>query len=43
MGLTHHFNNDLVGHAKSLSGIVNKLCDQNDRVNEGFSDLGCQV
>ena len=43
MGLTHHFDNELVGHAKSLSGIVSKLCDQNDRMNEGFSDLGWQV
>jgi len=43
MGMTHHFDNELVGHAQSLSGLVSKLCDQTDRMNEGFSDLGWQV
>lgn len=43
MGMTHHFDNELVGHARSLSGIVSKMCDQTDRMNEGFSELGWQV
>jgi len=43
MGLTHHFNNELVGHAKSLSGMVEKICDQSEGMNEGFSDLGWKV
>jgi len=30
IGLTHHFYNEMVGHAKSLSGIVSKFCDQKD-------------
>lgn len=43
MGLTHHFDNELVGHAQSLHGIVSKICDQSDGMNEGFYDLGWQV
>lgn len=43
MGLTHHFENELVGHAKSLSGLVEKICDQTDGMNEGFTDLGWKV
>jgi len=39
-GLTHHFNNELVGHAQSLSGIVMKFCDQSAGMNEGFTELG---
>ena len=40
MGLTHHFDNELVGQAQSLHGIVRKMCDQSDNLNEGFSELG---
>ncbi|WP_430972664.1 membrane dipeptidase [Sunxiuqinia rutila] len=43
MGLTHHFNNELVGHAPSLSGLVSKLCDQEEGMNTGFTDLGWKV
>lgn len=43
MGLTHHFDNELVGHAKSLSGMVSNVCDQSSRMNEGFSALGWKV
>ena len=43
MGLTHHFDNELVGHAQSLSGMVGKICDQETGLNEGFSELGWKV
>ncbi|RIH62988.1 peptidase M19 [Mariniphaga sediminis] len=43
MGLTHHFDNEMVGHAQSLHGVVRKMCDQSDRMNEGFNDLGWKV
>jgi microsomal dipeptidase-like Zn-dependent dipeptidase len=43
MGLTHHFYNELAGHAKSLSGVVSKSCDQSFGLNEGFTDLGWKV
>lgn len=43
IGMTHHFNNELVGHARSLSGIVSKMIDQTEGMNKGFSDLGWKV
>lgn len=43
IGMTHHFDNEMVGHAQSLHGIVSKLCDQSERMNEGFNDLGWKV
>lgn len=43
VGLTHHFNNEMVGHAQSLHGIVRKMCDQTENMNEGFNDLGWEV
>ncbi|HKI88990.1 MAG TPA: membrane dipeptidase, partial [Draconibacterium sp.] len=43
MGLTHHFDNELVGHAQSLHGIVRKMCDQSSNMNEGFNELGWKV
>jgi microsomal dipeptidase-like Zn-dependent dipeptidase len=43
MGLTHHFDNELVGHARSLSGLVSKACSQKRGLDEGFSDLGWKV
>lgn len=43
IGMTHHFNNEMVGHAQSLHGIVSKLCDQSEGMNEGFNELGWKV
>ena len=43
VGMTHHFNNEMVGHAPSLHGIVSKLCDQTEGMNAGFNDLGKKV
>jgi microsomal dipeptidase-like Zn-dependent dipeptidase len=43
MGLTHHFDNELVGHAKSLSDMVERICDQSVGMNDGFTDLGWKV
>lgn len=44
IGLTHHFDNEMIGHAPSLSGIVTKLCDQTSGMyQKGFSPLGKQV
>jgi microsomal dipeptidase-like Zn-dependent dipeptidase len=43
IGMTHHFNNDLVGHARSLSGMVRKMIDQTDGMDKGFSPLGWKV
>ncbi len=42
-GLTHHFYNEMVGHAQSLKGVAGKLCDQKEGMNEGFSELGWKV
>lgn len=43
IGMTHHFNNDLVGHSRSLSGIVRKMIDQTEGMDNGFSPLGKKV
>lgn len=43
IGLTHHFYNEMAGHAKSLSGIVSKFCDQTNGLNEGINQLGQNV
>ncbi|MCY1719041.1 membrane dipeptidase [Prolixibacteraceae bacterium Z1-6] len=44
IGLTHHFDNEMVGHAPSLSGIVTKLCDQTTGMyRKGFTKLGKKV
>lgn len=43
MGLTHHFDNELVGHAESLSGAVSKICDQKSGQDDGFTPLGWKV
>jgi len=40
---SHHFNNHLCGHAKSLTDIVGKVTDQTEGLNQGFSPLGRQV
>lgn len=42
-GLTHHFYNEMVGHAQSLSGIVRKMIDQSEGMNTGFNELGWTV
>ncbi len=44
IGLTHHFDNELIGHAPSLSGIVTQLCDQTTGMyKKGFNSLGLKV
>lgn len=43
IGMAHHFNNEMVGHAPSLHGIARVMCDQSDGINEGFNNLGWQV
>ena len=43
VGMTHHFNNEMVGHAKSLKGVVSKFCDQSEGLNSGFTELGWQL
>lgn len=40
---SHHFYNELCGHARSLRRIIGKLTDQEDGVNSGFTDLGLEV
>lgn len=42
-GLTHHFNNEMVGHAQSLHGMVRKVCDQTEGMDEGFTETGREV
>lgn len=36
----HHFHNELCGHAESLTGVLKKLLDQQEGLNEGFTQLG---
>lgn len=36
----HHFYNELCGHAESLTGILKKVLDQKDGMNDGFTSLG---
>src|SRR5690606_30439440 len=43
VSLTHHFYNELAGHAQSLSGITRKFCDQSNGMNEGIQPLGYKV
>ena len=43
VGLTHHFDNEMVGHAQSLKGAVRKMIDQSENLNEGFNDLGWKL
>jgi microsomal dipeptidase-like Zn-dependent dipeptidase len=40
IGLTHHFYNEMAGHAQSLSGKVRKFCDQSEGLNEGINETG---
>ena len=41
--LAHHFYNEICGHAQSLSGLLNKVLDQNHGMNTGFTSLGWKV
>lgn len=41
--MAHHFYNELCGHAKSLTGIVEKATDQGFGLNSGFTNLGRDV
>ena len=43
MGMNHHFDNEMVGHAQSLNGIVSKIIDQSEGMNTGFNELGWKV
>ncbi len=40
ISLSHHFWNQLGGHAVSLWNILRKVFDQNTGINEGIKDLG---
>lgn len=40
---SHHFYNELCGHARSLRKIIGKLTDQENGINSGFTDLGREV
>ncbi|HEX6429297.1 MAG TPA: hypothetical protein VF008_16485 [Niastella sp.] len=40
---SHHFNNDLCGHARSLRGMIEKLTDQEKNINAPFNELGKKV
>lgn len=40
---SHHFNNHLCGHARSLTGLVGKATDQSNGMNTGFTELGKKV
>ena len=39
----HHFYNGICGHAHSLSGFLEKIIDQSDGMNTGFTSLGWSV
>jgi microsomal dipeptidase-like Zn-dependent dipeptidase len=39
----HHFDNKLCGHARSLPRFSNLIIDQEENINEGFSQMGWQV
>lgn len=40
---SHHFNNFLCGHAKSLTGVVGGVTDQTVGLGDGFTPLGREV
>jgi len=40
---SHHFYNELCGQARSLAGVIAKLCDQSEGLNTGFTALGREV
>jgi len=41
--MCHHFYNDICGHAKSFTGITEKVSNQDLGLNSGFTDLGLKV
>jgi microsomal dipeptidase-like Zn-dependent dipeptidase len=43
MGLTHHFYNEICGHATSLTSLSKISADQSEGLNTGFTDLGRKV
>lgn len=43
IGMTHHFDNEMVGHAPSLHGLAKAFCNQTEKMNEGFNELGWNV
>lgn len=40
---SHHFYNELCGHARSLRKQIGKLTNQEEKINSGFTDLGREV
>lgn len=43
VGLAHHFDNEICGHAKSITGLVDKIIKQKVDENQGITDLGEKV
>lgn len=43
MSLTHHFYNELCGHAKSMEGISERVSNQQEGLHTGFTPLGWKV
>ncbi len=43
MGLTHHFYNEICGHAKSLTSLSKISADQSEGLDTGFTILGKKV
>jgi microsomal dipeptidase-like Zn-dependent dipeptidase len=43
MGLTHHFYNEICGHAKSLTSLSKISANQSEGLDTGFTDLGKKV
>lgn len=41
--ISHHFFNDLCGHAQSLAPIIRSMVDQKEGMNTGFTPLGKKV
>jgi len=40
---SHHFYNELAGHARSLDSTMSKVIDQGPGLKTGFTDLGLEV
>ena len=40
---SHHFYNELCGHARSLRKIIGKLTNQEEGINTSFTPLGLEV
>ena len=43
VSMAHHINNDLCGHAKSLSGLLGIIINQKKGLDQGFTKLGEEV